>query len=102
MAIEWWEWFHYRPDFGIPPHRFTRWVGDRLAPATAFVALLSAACFAAGPEAMHPFYLASLLSCAALFCLAWQSDRMPVELLRVLADAALLTPVVMTAVATVR
>jgi hypothetical protein len=102
MAIEWWEWFHYRPAFGIPPHRFTRWVGSRLASTTALVAVLSAACVATGPEAMHPFYLASFLSCAALFCLAWQSDRVPVELLRVLADVALLTPAVVTAFAAVR
>lgn len=102
MAIEFWEWYHYQPTFGAPPHRFTCWVGHRLVPATAFVAIITVLAFASGPALMRPFYLASLLSCVALFCLAWRSERMPVELLRVLADVALFTPAIAAVVLNVR
>jgi hypothetical protein len=102
MAIEFWEWDHYRPGSSAAPHRITLWTGNRLAPATVSVALLSAACFAISPEPMLSFYFASFVSAVGLFTVIWQSNRMPVELLRVLADVVLFTPLVVLAVAAIR
>ncbi|HXE12160.1 MAG TPA: hypothetical protein VN633_08575, partial [Bryobacteraceae bacterium] len=66
------------------------------------VALISASCFVISPEPMLPFYFASFVSAVGLLTLALQSNRMPVELLRVLADVALFTPLLALAVAAVR
>lgn len=102
MAIEFWEWERYEPEASVAPHRITTWTGNRLAPATVSAALLSAACFAISPEPMLPFYVASFLSAVGLFALVWQSNRMPVELLRVLADVVLFTPILVLAISAVR
>jgi hypothetical protein len=102
MAIEFWEWECYDPQFRVPPHRITMWIGNRLAPVTVSVALLSTACFSFAPEPMLPFYVGSFLSGVGLFALAWQSNRMPVEVLRVLADVVLFTPILVLAVSAVQ
>lgn len=102
MAIEFWEWDRYESESNTAPHRITMWTGIRLAPATVSVALLSAACFAISPEPMLSFYVASFISAVGLFSLAWQANRMPVELLRVLADVVLFTPIFVLAISTIR
>lgn len=102
IAIEYWEWYAYQPANGAPPHRFTVWVGNHLAMSCVSLMLFSILGYIASSASGHPFYLASLVSSAGLFYLAWQNDRIRTEALRVLADAVLLTPAITLAIQAVR
>ncbi len=92
ITIEFREWRSHQSEINILPDRLTLWIGTRLTPATALVAAGSAICFVVAPEQMQPFYACCLLSSASLCSIAWRSAHNPAELVPVLADAALFSP----------
>ncbi len=95
VAIEYWEWRRMEsaamPRDAIEgPHLWTRWVGRRLPQATLAVAIASLLLVSYG--APPPVAAAVAISAAALLWLEWRSAVLSLDLLRVLADAALLSP----------
>lgn len=98
ITIEFREWTSYQPAIDILPHRLALWIGARLTQATALLAIVSAACFVMAPEYFEPFYACCCLSAASLCSIAWRNARIPTELLPVLTDTALFTPLLALAV----
>jgi hypothetical protein len=86
-AIESWEWHELRAAHGGRPPRLVTLVAPRL---DVVLGLLAVACLAAGFRS--PFYWAAGAA-AALLWIIWRAGlRLPLDLRRVLVDAALLTP----------
>ena len=95
IAIEFWEW--RRTGKTTPIHPLTAWVGARLHwTALAIVAL---AFFLMPFEPPRPVLMAGMLSGATFVWLSAQSDSLPLDTLRMLADAALLSPLLLLAAA---
>ncbi|MGH9678524.1 MAG: hypothetical protein ACRD4Y_01095 [Candidatus Acidiferrales bacterium] len=94
IAIECWE--HHRGErrWKKPPYWLIRWADVRIARIAAFLILCVGCAGAFGPHSAGQTELlgASAVSLALLAALDWQSNALSPQALRVLADAALLTP----------
>ena len=90
VAIEAWEWRRYGRRFTSRPHPITLWLARRLTALLTFIALIAALLFfAAG---VHLLFAAIALSSVAFLWLEKQQHRVPADVLRVLADLPLLSP----------
>jgi hypothetical protein len=89
VAIEFWEWKRIR-GMAAPPHPWTVWMGARLPKVALLVAAVSTSLLAVDGLALLSG--ASILSAIGFLWLHRQSDRLPTDTLRVLADVSLLTP----------
>jgi len=87
-ALETWEWRRWG-SAAPSPSPAVRWLADTL---PYWAALLGIVCLAAGPA---PWYLASALAALLLSTLAFFHNRLPPDIRRVLADALLLTPLLL-------
>jgi hypothetical protein len=94
IAIEYWEWRRYGPLNNSSSFGVSIWIGDRYAAVMLVVAGLSALGLALQPANMRPLFSSVLMSALALFWLWYQSHRLSEEALRVLADIALMSPVI--------
>ncbi len=94
IAIEFWEW--RRTGKATPIHPLTAWVGARL-PWTA-LAIAAIALVLMPLEPLRPLFVAGTFSAASFVWLGARGDSLPLDTLRLLADAALLSPVLLLAV----
>lgn len=94
VAIEFWEWNGCSSFWGESPHPATIWMGRRAAQLSLTIAIVAAFALSICPPQQDRLFLALLLSSLALFALAKNSRRFTVPSCRVLADVALLTPLV--------
>lgn len=90
IAIEFWEW---RINGATTIDPLTAWLGARLPWIALGIAAISLVLLPF--EAPRPVYLAGLLSAATFIWLSARSDSLPPDALRLLADAALLSPVLL-------
>jgi hypothetical protein len=90
VAIEFWEW---RRNGATTIHPLTAWLGARLPWIALGIAMVSLVLLPFEPP--RPVYLAGLLSAATFIWLSARSDSLPLDALRFLADAALLSPVLL-------
>lgn len=93
-AIEVWEWDTIR---GAPPHAITRWCVRNLEPILWFVAAI-ATVLLLGPRSVHApgheqLYAALILSCLGFLAIANLRLRISTELVRMLVDLPLLSPI---------
>jgi hypothetical protein len=94
VAIEYWEWNGCTSYWNDSPHAVSVWMGRRAAPLSLAIALASALALSMCSPRKHALFLALLLSSLALCGLAQNSRRFTVPSRRVLADVALLTPLI--------
>jgi hypothetical protein len=95
IAIEFWEW--RRTEKITPIHPLTAWVGVRVHWTALTIAALALVLLPLEP--LRPVFIAGIFSAATFVWLSARSDSLPVDTLRLLADAALLSPVLLLAVA---
>ena len=98
VSIECWEWNGCSSIWNNSPHPMTLWMGRRVGSLSLLVAIVAllALCFSSPKE--NPLFLALLLS-SLIFCyLSKRSRRFTVPSRRVLADVALLTPLLTLAI----
>jgi hypothetical protein len=93
LAIEYWEWQRYGSLDNASASGLSIWIGDHYAPITLILAGLSALGLSLQPANMRPLFWSLLLSALALLWLWHQSHRLSEQALRVLADLALMSPV---------
>ena len=93
IAIEVWE--CRRIGKTSPIHPLTAWVGARVHFAALAIAALALVFMPMGP--LRPVFVAGFLSAASFVWLSAQSDSLPLNTLRLLADAALLSPMLLLA-----
>jgi hypothetical protein len=93
MAIEVWE--CGRTGKTSPIHPLTAWVGARVQFTALAIAALALVFMPMGP--LRPLFVAGFLSAASFVWLGERSDSLPLNTLRLLADAALLSPLVLLA-----
>ncbi|MGC2662187.1 MAG: hypothetical protein WA324_29855 [Bryobacteraceae bacterium] len=93
VAIEFWEWRRLRRVSGVAPHLYTVWMGPRLSRMS--LLLLIASCGLLGSSAFRPFFAPTALSALSFWWLDRNSERLSMDALRVLADVALLTPLLL-------
>lgn len=94
IAIECWEHRRGERQWKKPPYWLIRWADGRIARIAAVLIPCIGCAGAFGPHSAGQAELlgASAVSLALLAALDWQSDALSPQALRVLADAALLTP----------
>lgn len=95
IAIEFWEWRRTEKVTAI--HPLTAWVGARIHRTALTIAALALVFILLEP--LRPVFIAGMLSAATFVWLSARSDSLPVDTLRLLADAALLSPLLLLAVA---
>jgi hypothetical protein len=93
VAIEFWEWRRLRGRSGATPHLWTGWMGRRLSRVAIF--LVIASCALLSSSALRPFFAPIMLSALSFWWLDRNSGRLSMDALRVLADVALLTPLLL-------
>jgi hypothetical protein len=98
VAIEFWEWNGCSSFWDDSPHVATIWMGRRAAPISLSIAVVAALALGICSPPRDPLFLALLLSSLALFALAKNPRRFTVPSCRVLADVALLTPLITLAI----
>lgn len=91
IAIEFWEWRRSGETATI--HPLTAWAGVRLPWIASTIAAASLVLLPFEPP--RPVFVAGLLSAATFVWLSARSDSLPLDTLRLLADAALLSPVLL-------
>ncbi len=91
IAIEFWEW--RRGEKTATIHPLTAWVGKRLPWLALAIAASSLVLLPFEPP--RPVFMAALLSAGTFAWLSTRSDSLPLDTLRLLADAALLSPVLL-------
>lgn len=89
-AVEYWEWQRTHVLLRYP-HRMTRWLTKHFYPAAVVISTASATAFIFTPSAV---LIAVLLSAVLLILVARNRTRIAPEVSRLLADAALLTPLI--------
>jgi hypothetical protein len=94
VAIEYWEWRTLASSQSI--HRWTRSAGERLGLVAAILGVAAALLLAF--ETPRIAFAAALLSAMAFVWLARRSSLLPLDALRVLADFALLSPLLLLGV----
>ncbi|MGA7412925.1 MAG: hypothetical protein WBW33_20785 [Bryobacteraceae bacterium] len=94
IAIEFWEWRQTGRVTHI--HPVTAWVGTRVHWTALAIAALAIVLMPLAP--LRPLFVAGILSAATFVWLSAQSDSLPLGTLRLLADAALLSPLLLLAV----
>jgi hypothetical protein len=92
VAIEYWEWNGCSSFWNDSPHPVSLWMGRRAASLSLGIAGVAGLGVAACPPQKDRLFVALLLSSMALFALANSSRRFTMPSRRVLADVALLTP----------
>jgi hypothetical protein len=95
IAIEFWDW--RRTEKAIPIHPLTAWVGARIHWTALTIAALALVLIPLEP--LRPVFIAGMFSAAIFVWLSARSDSLPLDTLRSLADAALLSPLLLLAVA---
>lgn len=95
IAIECWEW--RRTEKVTPIHPLTAWVGARIHWTALTIAALALVFIPIEP--LRPVFIAGIFSAATFVWLSARSDSLPLDTLRLLADAALLSPLLLLAVA---
>lgn len=93
IAVEFWEWRRAGTSSRI--HPLTAWVGARLHWMALAIAAVSLVLLPF--ELPRPIFTAGLLSAVTFVWLLARSDSLPVDSLRMLADAALLSPLLLLA-----
>jgi hypothetical protein len=94
VAIEYWEWSGCSSFWNDSPHTVSLWIGRRAASLSLGIGGAAALGATACPPQEDGLFIALLLSSIALFALAQFSRRLTMPCRRVLADVALLTPLV--------
>lgn len=97
-AIEYWEWNGCSSQWSESPHPATIWIGRHFGGLSLTVAAASALALGVCRPSKNILFLALLLSSLSLWLLARHSRHLTISARRVLADAALLTPLVGLAV----
>ncbi|MDQ2773438.1 MAG: hypothetical protein M3Y57_00700 [Acidobacteriota bacterium] len=93
VAIEAWEWHRYGARSSSRPHAVTLWLSQRLRPLFTFIALMATLLFFT--VGAHLLFAAIGLSSLAFLWLEKEQHRIPADLLRVLADLPLLSPLLL-------
>jgi hypothetical protein len=94
IAIEFWEWRRTEKVTSI--HPLTAWVGARVHWTALTIAALALLLIPLEP--LRPVFIAGMFSAATFVWLSVRSDSLPLDTLRLLADAALLSPLLLLAV----
>ncbi len=95
IAIEFWEWG--RSGKAAPIHPLTAWVGARVHWTALAIAALALVLMPFEP--LRPLFIAGIFSAGSFVWLGARSDSLPLNTLRMLADAALLSPLLLLAIA---
>jgi hypothetical protein len=98
VAIEYWEWNGCSSFWNESPHPLTLWMGRRLASLSFAIAVVAALSLSLSPTRTHPLFFALLLSSLTICYLSKDSQLFTVPSRRVLADVALLTPLLALAI----
>lgn len=93
-AIEYWEWTGHQ-EGRAEPHAVTMWLGPHLHRLAFGILIAGAALFSWLPVTLRPLFVAFLVSAAGLYWLDRKRNRFSADALRVLADVALLSPIVL-------
>ena len=98
VAIEYWEWNGCSSSWNESPHPVSLWIGRRITSLSLAVAITAAFSLALSPAKTHPLFFALLLSSLIIGYLSRRSQLFAVPSRRVLADVALLTPLLTLAI----
>jgi hypothetical protein len=93
VAIEVWEWRSYAPSQRRPPPAATLWLAHHLRSSLWLIA--SAAGFLLIFSDSRPLFAAILVSAGAFLCIDSLRRRLPIDLLRMMADMPLLSPLLL-------
>jgi hypothetical protein len=98
VAIEYWEWNGCTSFWNESPHPVSLWMGRRIASLSLTIAVVALLSLSLSTTRTHPLFFALLLSSLTICYLSKSSQRFTVPSRRVLADVALLTPLLVLAI----
>jgi hypothetical protein len=98
VAVEYWEWSGSASFWNDSPHPVSLWIGARVASLSFSIGAVAALSLSLAPARTHPLFLSLLLSSFMTCYLSMRSQALTVPSRRVLADAALLTPLLALAI----